>query len=238
MIIHAMPVPAFALANSVNTDTILCAQAMINTPDAVPVIDWLLTAKFNPCAVPLTDEQGLLFHADSKKAMIKGFRKIFDAKGESEGYRLDAQGESLGLVFAAVDLQGYSNKLTGGAKIVKHNVSQFFTRQVTVASYYTRYATNRIVGVDKEDSRIAAKQKAQKTAHKFGGIEYYSSFSDLGSEPFARGFYLFVTRTKFVPLNHKGTSVVRMIGSTANYGTLATQISGKLEGNRGGVIGN
>jgi hypothetical protein len=117
--------------------------------DAELFLDWSVVAHVSELSFVVNDPQslddvfqrrlsgsnGILLVSESKQAMIKGLRKVYDVKKSERGYVAQAQG-SLGIAAAELGTMkgGSTSTVASALKTVAHNIKTRATRSGKVKS--------------------------------------------------------------------------------------------------------
>jgi len=179
------------------------------------IIDWTVFATINRLDLYAKhsgleeNQRGLLLYSDSKASMVKGLRKIFDAKGESEGYVIKNP-SGLGVACAQLSGEVMKKASTMGAliKTFAHNTGEKLHR-----------------GMMKQQMSEMTKEQRKKFLNE-NNIDHLFTYSgalqDVKTSKWGTGFAAFIGPSDSMPSESIGKgNVTRLMGSSLNCGQLA-----------------
>ncbi len=196
------------------------------------IIDWTVFATINRLDLNANhsgfkeNERGLLLYSDSKASMVKGLRKIFDVKGESDGYVIKHP-SGLGVACAQLSGEVMKKVSTMGAliKTFAHNTGEHLHRGMM---------KQQMSEMTKEERKKFLSNNTINHLHTYSG-----ALQDVKSSKWGTGFAVFIGPSDSMPSESIGTgNVTRLMGGSLNCGQLAAFVKHADEdrSNRSGGI--
>jgi hypothetical protein len=197
-------------------------------------LDWTITAHTSPIieeGEKISPTRGAMIIADSKKAMIKGLRKLEDLKKTAPGYVLQCD-QGLGIAAAELEVSGYgtTSSVVAALKNVSHNTREKLKRTAIKTVYNI---------LPQAQQKVFAKYVTENIS-----IDHYYSVSGGMEEAkdnkrmSQMGYAVYVAPSEFMPCSPNNGVCNRVIGNVLTCGQIAAflQKSGDFDKRVGGIF--
>lgn len=204
------------------------------------VLAWTVTAKTDPLyqshgmkGKAINDDHGILLVTDSKAAMIKGLRKMYEMRGGASGYVFDSY-EGMGVACAELTLPALAEtkSLVGAvASTLTHNVKEKLKR-AALKTVYTLMP-------EPLQKTFVEWAKTKVTLDHMGSYSGAIDQVKLSNKMRSVGYAVYVAPSKYLPVMGNNGYVCRIIGDVATLGDIASHVQrSDDEGMRMGGIFN